>query len=80
MSKSMIVAKTDFKNALDLRFVKYGLIMAAAFGPVMNILMFGSIIALMPPGELGYVMLLLVPMVPALLAMFSSLFRILFIE
>ena len=70
-SRSMTVAMTDFKNALDLRFVKWGLIMSAAFGPVLVILMIGGTIVLLPPSEIEFVMLFLGPMVPALLGMFS---------
>jgi ABC-type Na+ efflux pump permease subunit len=67
----MIVAKTDFKNAMDLRFVKFGLIMAAAFGPLLIIIMFGGIIVVLPPGEMGLVMLLLGPMVPPIIGIFA---------
>lgn len=71
MRKSMIVARTDFKNALDLRFVKWGLIMSAAFAPLINIVMIVGLMAALPPGEIGLVMLILGPMVPALIGMFS---------
>ncbi|MHA2395503.1 MAG: ABC transporter permease subunit, partial [Candidatus Thorarchaeota archaeon] len=71
MKKSLTVAKTDFKNALDLKFVKMGLIMSAAFAPAMIILMFVSLIGVIPPSEFGFVMVLLGPMVPSLLGIFS---------
>ncbi len=71
MRKSLTVAKTDFKNALDLRFVKIGLVMSVAFGPVMIILMFVSLIAVIPPAEFGFVLMLLGPMVPSILGIFS---------
>jgi ABC-type Na+ efflux pump permease subunit len=67
----MIVARTDFKNALNLRFVKYGLILASAFGPLINIIMVVSIVAVVPPGESALIMALLGPMVPALLGIFA---------
>ncbi|MHA2352708.1 MAG: ABC transporter permease subunit, partial [Candidatus Thorarchaeota archaeon] len=71
MRKSLTVAKTDFKNALDLRFVKMGLVLSIAFGPVMIILMFVSLIAVIPPSEFAIVQLLLGPMVPSLLGIFA---------
>jgi len=71
MRKSLTVAKTDYKNALDLKFVKWGLIMSSAFAPILIIIMFGSIIAILPPGEMGLIMLLLGPMVPGFIAIFS---------
>lgn len=71
MRKSLTVAKTDFKNALDLRFVKMGLIMSIAFGPVMIIVMFVSLIAIIPPSEFGMMTTLLGPMVPSLLGIFA---------
>jgi len=71
MRKSITVAKTDFKNALDLRFVKLGLIMSIAFGPVMIILMFGSLMAIVPPAEFGIVVAVLGPIVPSILGIFS---------
>ena len=71
MNKSLTVAKTDFKNALDLKFVKYGLIMSAAFAPILIIIMFASLIAIIPPGEMSLIMMLLGPMVPGFIAIFS---------
>lgn len=71
MRKSITVAKTDFKNALDLRFVKLGLVMSVAFGPVMIILMFVSLMAIVPPAEFGIVLMLLGPIVPSILGIFS---------
>ncbi|MHA1963168.1 MAG: ABC transporter permease subunit [Candidatus Thorarchaeota archaeon] len=71
MRKSLTVAKTDFKNALDLRFVKMGLILSAAFGPVMIILMFVSLVAVIPPSEMAMITTLLGPMVPAFLGIFA---------
>jgi ABC-type Na+ efflux pump permease subunit len=71
MRKSLIVAKTDFKNALDLKFVKMGMILSAGFAPVMIIIMYVSLIAIIPPSDFGMMMLLLGPMVPAFLGIFS---------
>jgi ABC-type Na+ efflux pump permease subunit len=69
--KYLTVAKTDFKNALDLRFVKMGLVLSVAFAPVMIILMFVSLITLVPPSEFPFVVGFLSPMVPAFLGIFS---------
>ncbi|MHA2024625.1 MAG: ABC transporter permease subunit [Candidatus Thorarchaeota archaeon] len=71
MRKSLTVAKTDFKNALDLRFVKLGLIMSIAFGPVMIILLYVSIIPILPPSEVGFVLSILGPIVAPILGIFS---------
>ncbi len=71
MRKSITVAKTDFKNALDLRFVKLGLIMSIAFGPGMIIFMFVSLLALVPLAEFGIVIAVLGPIVPSILGIFS---------
>ena len=53
MNKSMVVAITDFKNALDLRFIKMGIIMAMALGPAMVILLIGVLVALPMIGGFG---------------------------
>lgn len=71
MRKSLTVAKTDFKNALDLRFVKMGLIMSVAFGPVMLIFMYVSLMALIPPSEFGIILAVLGPIGPSLLGIFA---------
>jgi ABC-type Na+ efflux pump permease subunit len=72
MNKSMIVAMWDIKNALTVRFVKYGLVMAALFGPVMNILLIGAMILITPLAELSLLMDVMVAMVVTpMLAIFS---------
>ncbi|MFX1606081.1 MAG: ABC transporter permease subunit [Promethearchaeota archaeon] len=71
MNKSMTVAKTDFKNALDLKFVKLGLIMSVAFAPILIFLLVGGLLMLAPPDEVEIVMLIIGPMVPAFLGIFS---------
>ena len=71
MSRSTTVAMTDFKNALDLRFVKWGLVMAVAFGPIFVILMIGGTVLFLPPTDVQYAMTFLTPMVPTLLGMFA---------
>ncbi len=71
MSRWMTVAKTDFKNALDLKFVKMGLILSVAFGPIIVILMVGGLALVVPPTEFEMVMLYLGPIVPAFLGIFA---------
>ncbi|MFW9786395.1 MAG: hypothetical protein ACFFE2_06985 [Candidatus Thorarchaeota archaeon] len=71
MSRWMVVAKTDFKNAMDLKFVKYGLILSAAFAPILIILLVGGLLVTVPAAELSIVILLFTPMVPAFLGIFS---------
>jgi ABC-type transport system involved in multi-copper enzyme maturation permease subunit len=71
-SKSIIVAMSDFKMAMQLRLVKGGLVMAGAFGPVMVILLAVIPLAFMPPGpDTEFILLLFSPMSASLLAMFS---------
>ncbi|MHA1943326.1 MAG: ABC transporter permease subunit [Candidatus Thorarchaeota archaeon] len=71
MRKSLTVAKTDFKNALDLKFVKLGLIMSAAFAPVFIIILVVSLVAVIPPAEFGIVQLLLGPIIAPIIGIFS---------
>ena len=71
MKKSLTVARTDFKNALELRFVKMGLIMATAFGPALNILLVVPLVALVPASEMALVMGIIGPMVPAMIGIFA---------
>ena len=72
MNKSMIVALWDIKNALTVRFVKYGLVMAALFGPVMNIVMIGGLALVTPAAELSLLMdLMLAMVVTPMLAIFA---------
>lgn len=71
MNKSMIVAMTDFKNALQLRFVKMGLVMAAIFGPAMSVIMVLAFVMLVPASEFGMLWEIMGPYIPALLAIFA---------
>ncbi len=72
MNKSMIVAKADLKMAMKVRFVKYGLIMAGAFGPLMAILLFGSFIVIgIPPEEFAILISILGSTLAIMLAIFS---------
>ncbi|MFW9793739.1 MAG: ABC transporter permease subunit [Candidatus Thorarchaeota archaeon] len=71
MSRWLTVAKTDFKNAMDLRFVKFGLILSMAFAPILIILLIGGLLFVVPPSELAMVMTLMGPMVPSFLGIFS---------
>ncbi|MHA2425961.1 MAG: ABC transporter permease subunit [Candidatus Thorarchaeota archaeon] len=71
MNKSMIVAKTDFKNALKLKMVKYGLIMASAFGPIMSFIVMLGVLPLVPPGEADMLLGFMSPLITAMLGMFA---------
>lgn len=68
LNKSMIVAKSDLKMALEVRFVKYGLLGMAALGPVMSILTIVGLAAALPAEGIAA---FLSPMVASLLAMMS---------
>ncbi len=71
MNKSMIVAMWDIKNALTVRLVKYGLVMAAIFGPALNIIMVVGIALVTPPEVLMELMGFMFPMVASMLAIFA---------
>ncbi len=69
-SKSMIVALADIRMALKLRMVKWGLVLSAAFGPLMTIgLVAGPALVFTGP-ELEMMTAILMPMAAAMLAMF----------
>jgi ABC-type Na+ efflux pump permease subunit len=71
-SKAMLVAKADLKMALQVKYVKYGLIGMGAFGPILSILLVLFMAAAMPPGpDYDIIMGFFKPMVGTLLAMFS---------
>ena len=70
-SKSMLVALADIRMALKLRMVKWGLVLSAAFGPLMTIgLVAGPLLVFTGP-ELELITAVLMPMAAAMLAMFS---------
>ncbi|MFW9907301.1 MAG: ABC transporter permease subunit [Candidatus Thorarchaeota archaeon] len=71
MSKAMVVAITDFRNAIKLRFVKWGLILAAAFGPIMNIFLVLALVLALPPSEFNMIVGFIGPTVAAMLAIFA---------
>jgi len=70
-SKSMIVALADIRMALELRMVKWSLVLSAAFGPIMTIVLVAGPALVLSDPELELVTSFLVPMAAALLAMFS---------
>lgn len=71
-NKSVVVAMADFKAAMALRFVKFGLIGLGALGPIMAVFTVVSVVLLMPPGpELDLFIRFLAPMVATFLAIFA---------
>lgn len=68
LDKSMIVAKSDLKMAMEVRFVKYGLLGMAAFGPIMAIVTVVGLALTLPIEAIGG---FISPMVASLLAMMS---------
>ncbi len=70
-SKSMIVALADIRMALKLRMVKMGLVVSAAFGPLMTIVLVAGPSLVFTGPELEMIASFLVPMAAAMLAMFS---------
>ena len=71
MNKSMVVAITDLKNALKLMMVKYGLVMAMLFGPIMSFIIFLGVLPLVPPSEAHLLVGLMGPIITAMLGMFA---------
>jgi ABC-type transport system involved in multi-copper enzyme maturation permease subunit len=71
MKKALIVAKTDLKMALEVNMVKYGLILAGAFGPIMVILSTVGTAVLVPPSEIPELMGFLAPYTASLLSIFG---------
>jgi ABC-2 type transport system permease protein len=71
MNKSMVVAMWDFKNALKLKMVKYGLGMAALFGPAMVILMVVGPALAMSPSDFLFYSSILVPIMAPMLGLFA---------
>ncbi len=70
-SKSMVVALADIRMALELRMVKWSLVLSAAFGPFLTIaLVAGPSLVLTGP-ELELITAVLMPIAAAMLAMFS---------
>ncbi len=67
----MIVAITDFRNAIKLRFIKMGMVMSAAFGPIMAIGLIVVMALSVPPSEFSMVTGYIVPMMGGFLALFA---------
>ncbi len=71
-SKPMLVAMADLKMAMQVKYVKYGIIGMGALGPIIAIAMVGSIVAFLPAGpEADMVLGFLTSMAATLLAMFA---------
>ncbi|MHA1934124.1 MAG: ABC transporter permease subunit, partial [Candidatus Thorarchaeota archaeon] len=70
-SKSIEVAIADLKMALQLKYVKFGLIGMGALGPIMVTALVVFLSILVPPAELAFVMPLMAPVAATVLAMFS---------
>lgn len=71
-NKSMIVAMTDFRMAMKVKFVKYGFIGMGALGPILVILMTAVPLFFLPPGaETNQLLALMFPLASSMLALFS---------
>ncbi|MFW9975147.1 MAG: ABC transporter permease subunit [Candidatus Thorarchaeota archaeon] len=57
LDKSLIVAKTDLKMALQVGYVKYGLILVAAIGPIMVLATVG-LLAFAVPSEAEFLIIM----------------------
>ncbi|MDF1541207.1 MAG: ABC transporter permease subunit [Candidatus Thorarchaeota archaeon] len=71
MNKSMVVALTDFKIAMNLRFVKWGIVLGAIFGPVISVFMILSFVTLVPASEFPMLWAIMGPYIPAMIAIFA---------
>ena len=70
-SKSMLVALADIRMAFKLRMVKWGLVLSAAFGPLMTIGLVAGPALLFTGPELEMMTAIFMSMSAAMLAMFS---------
>jgi ABC-type Na+ efflux pump permease subunit len=66
----MIVALADIRMALKLRMVKWGLVVSAAFGPLMTIGLVAGPALIFTGPELEMMTAIIMPMAAAMLAMF----------
>lgn len=71
LKKSMIVAKTDLKMALQVGYVKYGLIAIAAIGPITILGIVGVMAFVAPTAVLLVIMQIMNPMLSPMLAMIA---------
>jgi ABC-type Na+ efflux pump permease subunit len=72
MNKSMIIAKTDLKMALQVSYVKYGLIVTAAIGPIMILATVGLIaFSGTSPIEVMVIMQMMGPMLSPMLGLIA---------
>ena len=70
LDKSMTVARTDLSMALKVGYVKYGLIVTAAIGPVMLLATVGIMVfTATSPTELYVILQMLVPMLSPMLGL-----------
>lgn len=70
-SKSLIVAKTDLKMALKVSYVKYGLVLVAAVGPIMILLLVGFLAFTAPAVEAVFVLQLMSPIISPMIGVFA---------
>ncbi|MHA1904168.1 MAG: ABC transporter permease subunit [Candidatus Thorarchaeota archaeon] len=70
-SKVIEVAMADLKMALQLKYVKFGLLGMGALGPIMVTGMIVILSIAVPPAELAFVLPLLTPVASTVLAMFA---------
>jgi len=70
-SKSMVVALADIRMALELRMVKWSLVLSAAFGPFLTIALIAGPSLILTGPELELITAVLMPIMAAMLAMFS---------
>ena len=70
IEKSLTVARTDLKMALKVSYVKYGLILTAAIGPIMVIATVGLLVFTAPsPTELYVIMQMMSPTISPMLGL-----------
>ncbi|MFW9767727.1 MAG: ABC transporter permease subunit [Candidatus Thorarchaeota archaeon] len=70
-SKSLIVAKTDLKMALKVSYVKYGLILVSAVGPLMILLLVGFLAFAAPAEEAVAVLKIMSPILSPMIGVFA---------
>jgi len=70
-NKSLIIALTDFKQAMKVRYVKYSFYGTALLGPILVVMMVGGPLALIPSTSSDYPIMvsMMIPLGSAILAL-----------
>jgi ABC-2 type transport system permease protein len=73
VNKALIVAMTDLRAAMKLRFVKMGLVVSAIFGPIMVVLTVAALALAVPVSEFSLVWSITSPFMVPMIGIFAVL-------